>query len=653
MVTLENIRKDLGALLEIDKDLKVVEVHADTLDEALADAAVQLDTKLNLIDYEVVEKGFDGFLGISKKPWTIQAYLNEAALARHIKEKAEKAAGVVSEENGEQVVTKDGIFYVRHFGDNIFLKVDLPVGGGKPVDINDVYSEIHRSDTVKAEDSRIKQLVKNGSDGEYKEVGLYNHIIANDAMLIIDIAKDEMSATATVNAPAMSGADVSKDMFVNSLRTQGVVIDIDDTLIKQFIDNPIYNVPTVICKAPQPHDGADAHIEYNFETDRTKIKAQESETGQINFKELNIVQNVVQGQPLAKKIPAERGKAGKTLFGRYIEAKNGKDINMPLGQNVEVDKDGVTIIASANGQVLLIGDKIHVEPIMEVPAVNIKTGNITFLGTVRCKGNVEDGFDVKASGNIEINGSVGRCKIESEGNIIVGQGVMGRDEGELTAGGTIWAKFIQNTKVTAGEHVIVSDSIMNSEVTAMKKIILRGKRAQITGGHLFATEEVYAKNIGSAGGGTETIIEVGVDPKLKKRLTNLIEMQNTNVKELDEIELNIQTLENLKSVRKSIPKDKEESLQKFCARRDEILNENVEYTKEIEEIQGRLAELRAVGKVCAQGTVYPGVKIFVRDEKDEVRQEVKSVTFYYEAGFVRRGKYEPMAEPVKEPEGYS
>ena len=44
MVTLEKIRSDLAELQKKDQSIKSVEVHADTLDEALADAAVQLNT---------------------------------------------------------------------------------------------------------------------------------------------------------------------------------------------------------------------------------------------------------------------------------------------------------------------------------------------------------------------------------------------------------------------------------------------------------------------------------------------------------------------------------------------------------------------------------------------------------------------------------
>ena len=289
----------------------------------------------------------------------------------------------------------------------------------------------------------------------------------------------------------------------------------------------------IVAQAPAPIDGKDAYMVYEFETDRSKLKAKVSDSGQVNFKELNNIQNVVEGQPLAHKVPAEKGKMGHSLFGQPFEAKDGKDIPLPLGRNVTVDKDGLTILAATNGQFLFVNDKVSVEPVMEVDGVNIKTGNITFNGSVVCKGNVEDGFNVKASGNIEVSGAVGRCHLESDGSIIVSQGIMGRDEGEIICGKTLWAKFIQNTRVSVGENVIVTDSIMNSDVTAMKKIVLQGKRAQITGGHLFATEIIAAKNIGSTGGGTETVLEVGYDPKAKQRLLELQDKQSANAKELD------------------------------------------------------------------------------------------------------------------------
>ena len=79
----------------------------------------------------------------------------------------------------------------------------------------------------------------------------------------------------------------------------------------------------------------------NFETDVNKLKARESTSGNMDFKELNKIQNVVVGQTLATKVAATRGKGGKTLFGHYLEAKNGKENPVVLGENVEFASDGV------------------------------------------------------------------------------------------------------------------------------------------------------------------------------------------------------------------------------------------------------------------------------------------------------------------------
>lgn len=654
MVTLETIRKDMAGFLKKDQEIDFVEVRADTLDEALADAAVQFDTRVVNLEYEVIERGFAGVMGIGKKPWCLKIYQNPDTVKKVVDGKNGEIIESEDEDTAEKIVSKDGAYYIHHFGTDIVLKVTLPVGEGKPVESNIVLEDLNRPDTKNFDADLVRSLVRSGTDDEYKIVGEYNHEAAADAVFVVDISNDELKATVIINPPSIGGADVTVEQIKKALTQQGVVAGVSDEKIQALVDRPAYNEPVVVAEAVLPVDGKDAYITYNFETDRSKLRAKQAANGQVDFKELNLIQNVVEGQPLAQKMLAEQGKAGKTLYGRYLEAKNGRDIQLPLGKNVKVDTDGRTILAAANGQVLLINDKICVEPIMEVDGVNIKTGNITFLGTVIVKGAVEDGFNVKASGNIEVSGTVGKCTLESDGDIIVSSGVIGRDEGRIVCGGSLWAKFIQNTTVQAEENVIVTDSIMNSEVFAQKKIILNGKRAQITGGKVFATECVIAKKIGSEGGGTETTVSVGFDPRAKKRLEELLEMQNNNIKALDDLDLNISTLENTKKVRKSLPKEKEESLAGLYEQKNEIIEENIKYNEEIEQIQARLRELKNIGKVYASGTVYSGVKIFVRDEKDEVRADAKSVTFFYEDGFVRRGKYEqPSLDDVKGPEGYS
>ena len=639
-------------ILKIDKEIHSVEVRGDTIEECLSDAALQLDSKISNLEYEVLEKGFAGVMGVAKKPWVLRVYQNSQFIQKKMEEALAVSGGTDAQEEAKNLDV-DGIYHVRRFGDGIYLKIVLPVGKGRPVNFNDVIIEAKRADTRTLDDALIKKLCVEGTNDDYAEIGSYSRVAAGDAIFAVDIAKDEMSATITASPPSQSGSEISMDAILQKLRIQGVVAGILEDKIIEFVDNPVYNIPFEVAAAVLPKDGNDAYIDYKVETDHTKLRLKEADNGQVDFKQLNLIENVVEGQVLAVKVLPQQGKGGKTIMGRYLEAKNGKDINIPLGQNVKIGDDGLSIVATCNGEVLLQGDKLSVEPVREEKGVNIKTGHITFMGTVIVRGNVEDGFNIKADGNVEVYGTVGNCRIEAGGDIVISQGVSGRHEGFISTPKSIWAHHVENVKIEAGEYVIINDSIVNSEVTAMKKIVLKGKRAQIVGGHLFATEEITAKNLGSPAGGTETVLEVGIDPKAKKRMQELQEMQAKLVAELEEIDLSIAHLEEQRKIRRSLPKDKEESLNQLITRKNEIDDETAKASEEINEIDARLKDLKVAGKVNISGTAYAGAKIRVRDREDDLKTNVKAVTFYYENGFVRRGKYNPNTDDIKGPDGYT
>ena len=653
MVTLEKLREDMNTLLQVDKNLHFVEVNADTIDEALADAVVQLDTKLANLHYEVVEKGSDGILGLGKKPWKIMVYQDPSTIKKSTKLTSEGLFDTDEETETAKITNRDGLFYVRHFKSDIMLKIILPLGDGIPVEVKDVLDEIKRPDTISFDEELVKKCVKSGTDNDYCVVGQFKHVPAGDVVIGVEVTKDEMTGSIVVSPPSMSGSEASFDMIKRAILQQGIVeACIEEDKIKEFVDTPVYDVPFEVAKAIMPVDGHDAYISYNFETDPKKLRAQVDEEGNVDYKKLNNIQNVIADQPLAQKIPAQRGKGGKTLFGRYLEAKNGKDIQIQLGANVKLDRDGVTIKAEIDGEVMLVNGKVTVEPIKYLDAVNVKTGDVKFVGTVVIKGNVQEGYKVEAT-NIEVNGIVDKSRLEATGNIIVRQGIFGKGEGFIKAGKSLWAKFINDTTVEVEENVIVSDSIVNSTVTAMKNIVLRGKKAQIIGGHLMATEEICARKVGSPGGGTETILEVGVDPRAKKRLEELQNQQAKSTKEYENCDLDIQTLEQQKKLRKKLPQEKEEKLKTLKERCEQISEELEVMTDEINKIQEHLRDLKAIGKVKVEGDVYAGVKIYIRDVLDEVKIDTKSVTFFYDKAFSKRGPYEPPSLAEEQPDGYS
>ena len=654
MVNLEKIREAMALRYEEDQSRVFIEVEAATLDEALADAAIQLDVPTRDIDYEVLQKGTNSFLSFNKRNWIIRAY----EIQKKRKKKAQAAAGGAGDGSaidlGPVIEDKNGDAFVFCAPDGVYLKVMPPVGNGTRATLRDAMERIRERGITNVSEEKIAPIVKDAA-GKHVRIAPFTHNPGQDALMAVDITDQEMKAWLYVTPPGPNGADLSVDVIVAFLKNNRILAGIDETRIQDFVDRPIYKQNYLVAEGIKPQDGADAHILYNFETDRSKIRLRETASGNVDFKELNLVQNVVEGQPLAQKVLAERGKAGKTVTGKYLEAKNGKDIPLPVGKNTRVAEDGLTIVAETNGQVIMLNNKINVEPILTIEGdVSLKTGNIMFLGTVYISGNVEDGFSVKASGNIEVKGTVGKSELDAEGDIVVSQGVAGKGEGYIRSGKSIWAKFIENTRVEAGEFVIVSDGIINSQVSANRKILCQGKRAAIIGGNLSAAEEIHAKTLGSYGGASETVLSVGFDPRSKERLDILQSNKQTAERELEDVQLNFNTLMNQKKQKKDLPEDKEIALKKLGERQYILQTELEEIDGEIKQIQTYLNTLKTRGKVSASVKVFAGVKIVIRDVTEEVRTDCKATTFYLENGLIRYGKYQGADEDMKRvPSGYS
>ena len=636
--------------LEQDRAIRTVSAAGPTLEEAVAQAATLLDIPVRRLEYEVTEKGSAGFFGSGKKEWTINAY--ERLVAETETEAEEESE---DGEGAEPVIEDiDGDIFVRLNSDGVFLKAIPPKGRGRRASVDDALREIQSRFVTDFNNEFVERVVRE-CRSEYIRIGSFEHRPINDSIVIVDIPEGEMKAFISVNPPGIGGCDISVETYKSFLRNNRVVHGVNEEFLKDFADRPIYKEKVAVAEGTKPVNGRDSYIQYNFETDQTKLKLREGSNGRIDFKDLNIIKNVVENQPLAKKMPPEAGVVGRTVTGKVIPAKNGRDLPLPLGKNVHVGDDDLTIIADINGQVVITGGKINVEPIFTVQGdVNLKTGNIIFLGTVIINGNVEDGFSVKAAGNIEVNGTVEKAELDAEGDIIVHQGITGKVYGMVRAGRSIWARFIENAVVEAGSMVVVSDGIINSQVDASERIVCRGKRAHIVGGRLRASEEINAKILGSPTSGTDTILEVGFDPKSKAQLEILIAKKENMDKKLTDVQRNIQTLINIKKQRKSLPEDKEVYLQELMDQRGTMITDLQKLNEDINKIQEFLNNIKTRGRVSASSKVYPGVRIFIRDALSDVRTEYRAVTFVLEDNLVRVTKYEePDDEAKKVPDGYA
>jgi uncharacterized protein (DUF342 family) len=613
----------------------------------LKNASVQLDCPVSSLEYEVLEKGSTGFMSVGRKSWKINVY--ESSGKKKVEALVDEGFDAGLEIPAELVTIvkdKDGEALVRLATDGALLKVTPPLGHGKRVSARQAIERLNARAVRDYDEDLVAKAVKS-AEGTWLRVGSFIPNPAADALMTVEIVAQEMEAKVVLTAPQAGGCDLSRDIILAYLRNNKVVFGLLEEVLQELEDKPRYKEPVLVAVGQKPQNGEDARIQFMFETDRSKLHIEEK-NGKVDYKELHLVQNVVEGQALARKVPAKQGTPGRTVTGKMLPAKNGKDNPLPLGKNVHASDDGLTIIADVNGEATFINGKINVETVYTINGdVDLKTGNQFFLGTIVVNGNIEDGFSVKATGNIEVKGNVGRAEVAAEGDVIIHQGVAGKGSGTVTAGKNVWAKFIENSQVVAGNNVIVSQSIINSDITADKRIICSGgKHAAIIGGRYRACEEINAKSIGTATGGAETILEVGSDPKSKSRMDELAVKMNAMDKQKEELEKNISTLNDIKKQKKVLSEEKQAVLDELTHKRVELLGEYSVLRSEYDGIQSYLNNLKVRGKVSVSGRIYPGAKIVIRDIREEIKNEHKAITFYLDNMLIKSTKYEEVDEDL-------
>ncbi|MEK7813595.1 MAG: FapA family protein, partial [Candidatus Desantisbacteria bacterium] len=239
------------------------------------------------------------------------------------------------------------------------------------------------------------------------------------------------------------------------------------------------NKPLLIAKGILPTKGRDAFFIYQFGN---------------HLEDKGI--EVFPGQLLAVKRPPIIGRPGVSVTGKPIAPLHGKDIVINSGKNVFIANNGTSVFALEKGRVLWKGNSVLVDDVMEVSGdVDNDMGNISFKGTVNVDGEVKDGFTIHANGDININGNVGACTLESAGDITISGMVDGKGTARLCAEGDISVHFVREAYIQAKRDVIIEKGIENSTVFAKN---VHANNGFIHGGAITASSGIIAQQIGSS-----------------------------------------------------------------------------------------------------------------------------------------------------------
>lgn len=510
----------------------------------------------------------------------------------------------------------NGCFQIQIGEKGISLLLSPPIGEGVMpgmVEIREYLDKIGISYDALAINSALNSL------GE-EEVAVFlspGKIEPVNEQCRITVMRDRMTATLRLYLPSIGGLPINKRQIMEQLALEKISFGIDEQAIDDLLRDKEYCTDVIVARGQHQTAGKDASVEYLFDTNNSS-RPELNEDGSVDFFRLNTLHHCTQGQVLARIIPEERGLDGINVFGAVTPAREVSRAAFSYGKNIEVSKDGLELVSMVDGHVKLVDNTVFVSDVYTVEDVSTATGNIEYHGNVEVNGNVCENFSIRTNGDVFVRGVVEGAVIEAGGNIVIARGMHGQNKGNLRAGGNVIAKFISAAVVEA-DGFVEAEQILNSRVTAGSCVNAEAGKGLITGGKVIAKCAIHVRNAGSAMG-SATIMEVGSDPEMKKRLAELQKSVGEKAKSTSQMKKVVEdTARKIKAGARLLP----EQLKHARMLQTALETTQAQIQKELKEIEGLDWLLKGDDNahIDIRGTMYQGVSVSISGAVMNVKNE--------------------------------
>lgn len=177
----------------------------------------------------------------------------------------------------------------------------------------------------------------------------------------------------------------------------------------------------IIAKGVPAVDDIPDQIKLYF-SDTNELVDYDTNDIKVDYRNRYMISNVKSGDVVAELIPGKQGKNGMSVQGLEIKKKPSKSLTLKAGKNC-VFKDN-KIIASVEGKPSIKGSVVSVNEIYRCEEVDLKSGNIDFVGNVEISKNVDEGMEVIAGQEVTVGKNVESAYIKSGGQITVSGNVI-------------------------------------------------------------------------------------------------------------------------------------------------------------------------------------------------------------------------------------
>lgn len=323
--------------------------------------------------------------------------------------------------------------------------------------------------------------------------------------------------------PAQVGDDVDLQEIHEALEQAGVVHGVDAAVLEQAVRAGRCDQLCIAQGAPATA-GSPTRFESLLDDLREKTRSA-ADDATVDYRELGNLLLVAPGDALMRRVPATPGRDGLTVTGKVLPAP--AHVQIPYAGDltgVAPDANDPDLLRAAiAGTPALRPHGVIVDPVVEVQAVDLQSGNIHFDGALRVHGDIKAGMTVQVKGDAVVMGTVEAATMRVGGNLIVHGGIVGGSPARMpsTASehlaridceGSVQALFINHASVSAGGDLRVEREIFSSDVAAGNAVTVgTASGGSIVGGRTRALRCVQAATLGSMTG-TPTEIQVGLNP---------------------------------------------------------------------------------------------------------------------------------------------
>lgn len=432
---------------------------AKTLEDCLYMAASQLQMKKEDLKYEVIEskKGF------FNKKVSISVEIEEAI--NIIEEKKENKNGTIKVVGGKIVVTN-------------------PKEGGKPASIKPskefrilVDGKEIKSRTEVIEDSSIELIF----DEKIAERRLNISISPDNMKAYMSIkyipqniyelkdAEEANELNAEIKVKDQIFPDYyTKDEVLKQLTSSGIRYGVKEEALAKLAEQTEFD-NILIAEGIEATESIDDNIEINFNAEENGKEFVEDNKGRIDYKSIGHVESIKKGEILAVRKEGKEGQNGIDVKGGVKKHKPAKKVQLKAGEGCEL-KDENTIVASIEGKPSYKGNTFSVHQVHIIEKdVELKTGNIDFVGDIVIYGSVKEGMKVTSGHDLIVNKNVESAVIDSKGDLQILGNIINSN---VNAGGTDINK-LNKLKSLEKLHSTLSELIVT--VDHIKKFNLLGK----------------------------------------------------------------------------------------------------------------------------------------------------------------------------------